>query len=1702
MKKSRMLKSVILVIFAALIIFCVYNLYNSLRTGNQSIEIITGNQYYSNSNIEAIIKVKDIKKYESISSTIKLELLNSSGKKVKGIKETYKIEEGESANITIKLLDDMETGSYSIKVTSKSKIGTDIIEVPVSIINERDSNISISLDKGIYKPGDEVNFRALITSKSDDTPERIDVSVYIYDGNGNKVYSESVESSEYGIVQGTFTLANEVNSGTYKLVISTENKEVTKTFNVNPYVTPKFEVEVTSDKENYIAGETAEITVNAKYFFGEPVVNASVSGTINEKEFVGITDPNGQFTKNYTIDTVGKNNIKLEVTDTSNYLVEANKTIVGSTDIFEIEVLPENGDIIKGIDNNIYIFTKKADGTPVKTYATITMENITRQVITDENGIGKFTLTSSDLSEVSEKAQAKVSYNSKANSSSTSAYNPNTDNYISEKKTPYITIVAKDMEDNSVTVKKDVNIIQNTGTIINTDKVKYNVGDDINISLNSTTDTQENIIYVYKNKELIKMIRADSREVTINLEDTYGLIDIYTGAKKTNNYGTTTAIIDDSYSYDTSYSSSYNKRTIFIKPDKALNIEIETNSEEYEPGDTLNIKFTTTNESNQSVDSALLVSVLDEAILSLAENDLSIDNIKLALEDIELIDGMTAADLYANIIDDSSDTALVGILLKQSKSDPNIINNSYNNKEEKKLAQQKAIILVILIATIAIICAFIKSKRFGNFAVDFVNLIGIFIALNLFFYEFIYYNLGASFIISLIIMAVITLIVYILALYKIKETLFNMIIELVIIPLPVILIIGLLSEYINFENYVLILIGLIPPAILSVVTVMSRNNKLSKVLEFLKNICKKITKTEVFYIILFVITELFNIYSIQMMVIVLTIIYLVFNKIFDKNNKNSASIKEGKVTLNVTGSESIGIIALILIVLVIGLIMNYIYNSSAGGIAPIYYTDSFGSTLDGGLDSYSINSMQESSISTKSSSALEGIFDDASSLFNNSGVVSQASDAVINVEDREVVEETITSETEENIRNVFLESLAFIPELVTSNGIAETTIKISDNITTWNIQTVGNTKDGNIGYSQSSIKVFKEFFIDFELPTNSVVTDKISIPVTVYNYTEQELILSLNVKENDWCTIGEYSKDLLISANGTKMIYLPLEILNDGSNTLRVEAKSGSFSDIVEKTMEIKPNGLEKTTVISSGTIESKMSQDVIFDNKDIIDGTSNLTVKLYASPIAQAIEGIESIFRMPTGCFEQTSSSLYPNILALRYLEENNLSNNEIKEKALSYISSGYQRLLTFEVKGEKGGYSLYGKSPAEPVLTAYGLMELKDLSEVYNIDENVLENMKEYLYGKQKVNGSFDLGNSDHLGGAGSSDTISLNSYIIWALSESYSDDSRLEKSIKYLEDNIDKMNDSYTLALVANAFANVDSSSAKTVVNKLMEKVQTDGENAYIESEIMDYYGSYGTSQNIQTTALASIALTKLNSNTKTNNAFVNYLISKKDKYGNWYSTQATVLSLKALVEYSNHSDISNQEITVIVNGESQVISIDENTIDVYELNFDDVDKENSITINMKKGKIYYEIIQNYYVNYIEANTSSTILININQEIKQSVKVNDIVAQRISIDNYSGDNILNGMIEINVPQGFSVIEDSLMQLEYDGLIQKYEYSYGKVYLYLKNFAKEDSIEVEVQYRANYPVDITGGSIRVYDYYNPEIEGICMPVGIRVNE
>ena len=125
-----------------------------------------------------------------------------------------------------------------------------------------------------------------------------------------------------------------------------------------------------------------------------------------------------------------------------------------------------------------------------------------------------------------------------------------------------------------------------------------------------------------------------------------------------------------------------------------------------------------------------------------------------------------------------------------------------------------------------------------------------------------------------------------------------------------------------------------------------------------------------------------------------------------------------------------------------------------------------------------------------------------------------------------------------------------------------------------------------------------------------------------------------------------------------------------------------------------------------------------------------------------------------------------------------------------------------------------------------------------------------------------------------------------------------------------------------------------------------------------------------------------------------------------------------------------------------------------------------------------------------------------IEVTVEANDNLKVNEILESKVKVINRSKDDIYNGMVTITIPQGFTVIDESLMLLESKGIIEKYETSYTSVNIYLRNFEMNQIVDLNIKFRASYPVEITGLAIRAYDYYNPEVEGKAMPMQIRVDK
>jgi hypothetical protein len=308
------------------------------------------------------------------------------------------------------------------------------------------------------------------------------------------------------------------------------------------------------------------------------------------------------------------------------------------------------------------------------------------------------------------------------------------------------------------------------------------------------------------------------------------------------------------------------------------------------------------------------------------------------------------------------------------------------------------------------------------------------------------------------------------------------------------------------------------------------------------------------------------------------------------------------------------------------------------------------------------------------------------------------------------------------------------------------------------------------------------------------------------------------------------------------------------------------MSDAIRKEVRVFPDGKELRFSASDRLSPTAPVTERVQLPADVIAGTQKLTVKIYPGVVSQVVEGLDALLRMPYGCFEQTSSATYPNVLVLDYLRTTGQTSPEVQMKAEQYINLGYQRLMTFEVNGEPGGFSLFGDAPADPMLTAYGLQEFGDMSRVYDVDPALIARIAEWLFAHQASDGSWQGVEGFHETNlTNQTRRIPVTAFVVWGLADAgYGDDGRTQRGADFLRESASQADAAYDLALVANALVAVDlqtggvSPATVAVLDRLAGMAQREGTSVYWEPGRETYMGGYGISGRLETTASAALAL----------------------------------------------------------------------------------------------------------------------------------------------------------------------------------------------------------------------------------------------------
>lgn len=156
-------------------------------------------------------------------------------------------------------------------------------------------------DRPAYRPGETVQWKMLARIRQNEdwvTPDGESLDYEIMDPRGQKVASGVAKLSAFGSFWSELALTSEMPLGEYNINFKSKNQHrgSAQLFRLEEYKLPEFLVKVsTPEGKQYRTGDTIEASIDATYYFGGPVANATVEVVVHQSPFYRYWTPWRQY---------------------------------------------------------------------------------------------------------------------------------------------------------------------------------------------------------------------------------------------------------------------------------------------------------------------------------------------------------------------------------------------------------------------------------------------------------------------------------------------------------------------------------------------------------------------------------------------------------------------------------------------------------------------------------------------------------------------------------------------------------------------------------------------------------------------------------------------------------------------------------------------------------------------------------------------------------------------------------------------------------------------------------------------------------------------------------------------------------------------------------------------------------------------------------------------------------------------------------------------------------------------------------------------------------------------------------------------------------------------------------------------------------------------------------------------------------------
>ncbi|MFW6131287.1 MAG: Ig-like domain-containing protein [Candidatus Aminicenantaceae bacterium] len=549
--------------------------------------------------------------------------------------------------------------------------------------------------------------------------------------------------------------------------------------------------------------------------------------------------------------------------------------------------------------------------------------------------------------------------------------------------------------------------------------------------------------------------------------------------------------------------------------------------------------------------------------------------------------------------------------------------------------------------------------------------------------------------------------------------------------------------------------------------------------------------------------------------------------------------------------------------------------------------------------------------------------------------------------------------SEIELRGNFKFTAYWNPSILTDEkGKASISFTLPDNLTTFRIMAVAQTKTSLFGRTQTTFKVAKPVLLQPALPRFARLGDQFKAGVVIHNHTDkkEKVVLNCNAKGivmTDQDSIREFD----LSPEEGKEILYSFEVENEGEAIIAFRARMGEETDGIEITFPLKKPRPAETVALFDRTEKNKKEKIQIPEN--IYKSLSSIEFTGSCSALTGLKGSVDYLTSYPYLCLEQRLSSILPYLIAPDIIEDFKLSQLNKKE-IQKYVRKNIKEIDDYQK--QNGGFSLWPDSRYDsPFLSCYTMFALTKAKNLgYQVNNQIIEMGKEYL--KKIIRGKLEKDKYPY-------NTRIWNTTQAFALYNLALLNQPEPSSAEKLFQNRDKLSlFGKTLLLKTLNQGKGSLQSQTTLLQELMNKIKVTPSKAHFEDD-EGRQGGWIYSSNARTSAFILQSIIEIGSDHPLIPDMARWLIEKR-KAGHWSTTQENFFVFYALNEFYSKYESIQPDFKIEVSLVNHLLLKDifkQRTKSVRkQISLAEFTEGKTVPLKIKKkgdGTLYYGIRMNY-------------------------------------------------------------------------------------------------------------------------------------------